>query len=864
MPPPNRVPRSGVEINVHGDRVVAASAGRGLRTVGGNTDHVDLIAGLTGYLADSQAVLHEMRNIARDMNILANRTAAYTGDTQQQSAVRAQTVGLGTITAPRVPVPAAQGPTDAYADVGVSPVPPASPPRPTRPRHSTAPRGPAGASTPEEADPQGYGPSYVPSAGPPGSVLPGSWQEGKQFSLGKLRQNVAGGIDRWMTQRQFGDFEIIGGRYYAPGSQGQALASAMNPGAGIEMPVAESASGARVLSGIKNYAGSLAGGQGPGEALASAAPGLGRALGVAGAVYMGVNKGLDFAEGQRSANARYQQVLGGGNAEGFGERAQQNLFRLGLRGTMDGAEAEQLYQGALDLYAGNRGGRQRAMDVGTRLYSDLGVGPEETLRMLKTMVSTGNDSLYALANSIEAVSKSARVAGENAAEARKRFEEALKTTTQQYQGVAAVQIAQQQATSLAAFGTAGNAMSLSGLNTGMAQAQQASLLNMPVNTYAAKIGLASGYTVGPGGVRQLQGSALAMQGQRAQIQQYLGPQVFEGAVGNKIRAILRDRLSKNGGTFDQGVAQAVAQEVMLDPQVAAQLPPGDVMQGILSMAGIEGSTPGESFGNAINAYYNEEFLGPDKDLQEINAKFGTTAGSAADQGALNAIRGGDSKTMTDTGAAPDILVGAATAIGGTEKTKKDFAYAEHNTGGGQHETAMRHYYQLVSSTNKRYGILEEYLKNNYHAEDRFQITDKDGKKREVTPDDLILHYADQAQADPSSIIVTQGKRKGQTLADKDLTGAMGFRDTSVDPTAAGGSRNAETGTTVGKELSKEDIDKRNEQAGAITLEASAWLRKLIDIKTSGRVVDSQSYPSQQQGVPSPPPRNDQLPTGDTG
>lgn len=164
--------------------------------------------------------------------------------------------------------------------------------------------------------------------------------------------------------------------------------------------------------------------KGLGKGLASAAPaGAMKVAGTAAAVYTMADQVKDFAIQQRQANLGWQQTLGGSNFEGFGERAQSQLFEMQSSwfGGMGAGTASKLYSGAAGIYGRDRSLRDQAMDFGTNMYSRHGMSVEDSLALVRAAADSGNDSLSGLADSIKSVGETARAAGINAADAQKMF-----------------------------------------------------------------------------------------------------------------------------------------------------------------------------------------------------------------------------------------------------------------------------------------------------------------------------------------------------------------------------------------------------------------------------------------------------------
>jgi hypothetical protein len=198
----------------------------------------------------------------------------------------------------------------------------------------------------------------------------------------------------------------------------------------------------------------MAQGEGFGAAVGKGLPKVGAGLAVAGLAYEAGNRVLDFAAEQRRANMEYQSVLGGSNAEGFGERAKQFGFTLQNRvfGQMGGKDAEAIYKGAMELYGTDRTMRNRYQDVSTGLYKSLGMSPEESGRVLKLAAEEGVTALDDIGEALKGVTKSAREAGMNAKVARQTFEESFAAMSKVYGGQGATVMAASRAEVATSYG----------------------------------------------------------------------------------------------------------------------------------------------------------------------------------------------------------------------------------------------------------------------------------------------------------------------------------------------------------------------------------------------------------------------------
>jgi hypothetical protein len=191
------------------------------------------------------------------------------------------------------------------------------------------------------------------------------------------------------------------------------------------------------------------------EGVAAGLPKLATRLGYAGLAVGAGAYAFNQYVGQQEANRNYQAVLGGGNAEGFGERFRQNAFRIGNLFSVNpirSGESESIYQSALGMYAGDRGMRTAVQGQMTGLYRDVGMSPDESARVFEIAAQRGNTALGSIAQALRGVTETAREAGLNAQEARQQFTETFRTMSTTFSGQAAVSLAAAQTDMLSGLG----------------------------------------------------------------------------------------------------------------------------------------------------------------------------------------------------------------------------------------------------------------------------------------------------------------------------------------------------------------------------------------------------------------------------
>lgn len=909
-------PSGGVITSVYGDAMVdpdsAAWAGAGINAIGQGlspTNGVQVMAALQPALTQLTPAIQELSNTLRQQAVAQEKEARYSTSTAtsggraaglqdaQQMFHQAAAIGAAT---------AVQMAQQRGSILGEHPPPPFTPivpidqisgrvmaptldeylaNRSLRGQHTTM--GPIPGSRgalmqdpalnpPVAGGQSGFLPQGKPEP-PPLSGLPTSFSEGKSFSLSDLRHGVASRINRWASEKAPAySPPVMGpdGNWYKGGAPltvspiGQIEAEPLTP---MQRSIGDMR--AAVSERGRNFLGAMAEGGGPGEALNAAAPMVGKIAGGVGLAYAAVNHGLDQLENQRRANQRFQAVLGGSNAEGFTERAQQNIFRLGLRGTMGGADAEALYQGAMDL-AGGHGGRRTAIEgIGTNLYRDLGMSVQDTLGILRQAVKGGNDSLYALAETLRDVTVKARAAGENAAEAREHFERAYASTSSVFRGTSAADLASQQVETLAPLGAQAGDVSF---DTSQGTIfQQAQAMGMTPNQYLAGVAAPTG--VSAAGAPQ--GANLASVAQYSLVKRYLSP-LLSGGARARIAAFQQAHAGKRVG---KSAVQTLVSELMQNneipqyPAVLASLRAAgvtfnntDAMSALIDVFTIFFQDPQES----------PEFTQQQKDAQEMghpldlgltDAQRSLITGTAPPPGTV------DPKIEAAKGqAAPGAITEMAKRIGISDaediKTMGDVIQrtTSKNRGDDDHKGVQDDLLQAEITNNSPSRVLELLVSKAHDSDHRFLVTDPDGNQVQVNEHGLITQFFNQAESDPSSIQVIAGEGAGGSLADIIGSGMSGYTNPSRmsaaeaevgigGGTVGTGFAQEDKGTGVMKAPSQEEQDKAATKAGAFEIRLAPETQQYF------RLVKINSDPNaaaRSAGVPSnTTPNTHDLPSG---
>lgn len=150
---------------------------------------------------------------------------------------------------------------------------------------------------------------------------------------------------------------------------------------------------------------------------------IGAKIPVAGMAVRGVEELLS----QREKNAYYQNVEGGSNAGGFGERLSEEGYRWSTLGMFSSGEARQAFKGVTRIgyngrvSSGHGPGRQQALNFIYHGKSSYGATVDESLTTLQTASENTEVSLTSLSNTLKQLSDDAGKAGVNAQMARSQM-----------------------------------------------------------------------------------------------------------------------------------------------------------------------------------------------------------------------------------------------------------------------------------------------------------------------------------------------------------------------------------------------------------------------------------------------------------
>lgn len=608
-----------------------------------------------------------------------------------------------------------------------------------------------------------------------------NFKQGREMgdNLSDLRANVARRTNRWMSE--WGD------KYRPPTNEdGQYVDEA---GRVTRASARAGADWERGMSRIGRVQGAV-NAIGEGEGLSGAITKIGgRFAGPAG-IALGVGMQVnDQMIKQRKSNAFYQNIYGGNNRSGYGQRAQEFGFsHLATAGLMDSGEASELFRGVSSL--GLQGDhRQGALDFATSQYRSTGMEVATSLQLIQQATENGVHSMTDFTDSLSQVEEQARKSGKSLKEAQEQYAATygmLSGTFSNNEGTANIAgglTAMQQG-----LGHRLGSMNLGGMvNSSQQQRMMASMLGMDPAKFQMMAQTNEGDVLGKGmnaafgrilNQGLAPGSADSVKGLADRLKKENGGSLSEDSYGE----IGRQLLSTGGNSPERVKAIAAAMGVQLTdaqvPEFIARLATGD--DALNAEKALGRNDLGKGFDDASASKIGADGISHSGLLPISNRR------QNLDLAKLLNIKSEDGKFS------------ASGWQGKTGKATDAYFDSLHQSGG------------------KRYKSIEGLIKDGGIGDDtRIRVKDKDGKDRDVTLEQAIKYHKDELEA--GKVQITAGKDAGKTVGEV-------------------------TGVYAKSEAAKKDSNTK------VTVEAKGALKQFIDLQVSGGAsVDA----ARRAGAPAP-------------
>lgn len=557
-----------------------------------------------------------------------------------------------------------------------------------------------------------------------------------------------------------------------------------------------------------------------------------KVAGGAGLAVMAGTQAVQFAQNQRMANAEYQSVLGGSNAEGFGERIQEKMFNFQNMGVLGFGQSSQIYKNAMSLYGTDRGGRESYMDTATGLYKDLGMDPAQSHEFLSAAVEQGVEALSTMANAIKGVSAAAREAGTSAETARNLFMTNFSNLADTMPGGSAAMGAQALTTEQLGMGHGYQEVDYGGLGDEVSGLRQARLLQEAhpegVNIEGTHYNFETAADVyAVGATSTTEGTSLRLEGRQLE-RQHLMSRL------SQIRRIPQEELQRIQNRID-GMSQEEAMRFIEDeaPALASQydVNPRQV-QSDLSRVSITSDVD-----NAIPVGIYEAVGGPN-----LTEAYSEAVGEIQQQDTL--FRSDESRSFNYGN---DIMHGResdiAEQIGGVAEELGFDRFRDFPTNEGMRLLQRGDFHDGQAGDEERYlasllrgghrnPVVERLLSDDDYSTDRRFGVQRNGETVQVTLGEAIEHYQDQIQSGEAEI--TAGDGEGLSVSD--------YLQIETDPTVD------VTSDSGDGDLPGEPLDD-DRGGGTVTIEPSDRLVEWLDFMDQG---DVDVATARRQGTPPPP------------
>lgn len=276
---------------------------------------------------------------------------------------------------------------------------------------------------------------------------------------------------------------------------------------------------------------------------------------VVGVAAFGIQEQLS----QRNKNAYYQNVEGGGNFAGFGERLSEEAYRWSTMGMFSSQEAREAFKGVTRIgyngrvESGHGPGRQDALNFVYHGKSSYGATVDESLMTLQEASKTTQTSLTQLSGTLKQLSDDAGKAGVNAQMARSQMMAYYSQALSSGYGSGAVSAAGTISDTLASYGRS------------YADSSAAGQLTASYGRYAAA---QAGMTYG-----QLTALQKTNPQAAANIRTGVGLQAIAQVLTPQMQQYLQQRIAASGGRVDEATSLQIASDFLskfgrqIDPEV---------------------------------------------------------------------------------------------------------------------------------------------------------------------------------------------------------------------------------------------------------------------------------------------------------
>lgn len=474
-----------------------------------------------------------------------------------------------------------------------------------------------------------------------------------------------------------------------------------------------------------------------------------------------VDKAFGEVKSQRNKNEYYQNIEGGGNFSGFGERMHEEAYVFTTQGMFSDEEARQAFKGVTRLgYNGRvrdqysrQGGRQNALDFIYHAKSSYGASVAESLQQLEIVSKNSTLSLNGLQKALKDVSDTAGRAGVNAQMARKQLMDMVSTGVQAGYGAGSIPAAQNIQMGKTSLGRSYEDIDLSGQMSQQYAYMASSNAGMTYNQYTAM------QTTSP----------LAAAQARAGENLSLLSQIFTQDEVNWVK----QQANGLGGQLDSDAALSIVPAFM---QAFPNHNISVIQQQLAAFGIVQTSDPQKAV-----AYAFTLIAGQNGDL--ANAKKNSSSVKPMSVGAANkaAASGKNSMLIKDFGTTPTPKRINSKAAFDSPRVQESSSDSD----------AMKAYKDTVSKTNQRNPVIENLLQHVKDQDDAKVVVHTSKGQRVISLKDAIKSHPEELSA--GSVRFVDGSEQGKSV--QDLLGT-GSTNSTVNWTSEAAKSKGTEGTSV--------------------------------------------------------------------
>lgn len=446
-----------------------------------------------------------------------------------------------------------------------------------------------------------------------------------------------------------------------------------------------------------------------------------------------VDSAVGEVRAQRDKNEYYQNIEGGSNFGGFGERLHEEAYAFTTQGVFSSQEARQAFKGVTRLGFNGRvgsdysqqGGRQQALNFIYHGKTAYGASVNESLQELEVASKNSTVNLKEFQQALKDISDTAGKAGVNAQMARSQLTSLMQSAMNAGYGAGSVQTASNIQMGQTSLGRSFQNIDLSGQMSQRYTYMAASNAGMTYNQYVAM---------------QSTNPLAASQARAGQNLQILS-QIFSGDEVNWVK----QQAQAMGGKLDPNSAISIV------PAFERQFPNHNVSvitQQLQQFGIVSSSDPTEALAYAFNLIAGNN--GDLANAQKTQSNTKPMSASAADKAAKN---GSNSLLMKNFSVTP-------TPNRINSKAAFDSPSVQQGTSDAG---AMTAYKNTVSKTNQRNPVIEGLLQKVKDPDKEKVVVHTASGERVVSLADAITNHS--AELSGGSVQFVSGDNKNRSVAD---------------------------------------------------------------------------------------------------